>query len=818
MKSRAFSMNRRAARTAAFPAILACMAAMLVMASGASGNAAEPAKDSAVYSRLEPDVFMTRWLALGPVPVFAVKPDSANEDAEKKVFEAEQLEPRLFGSLRAGSKRTIGRAKYQWSVLESESDFVDFTPVFGDSEFAVAYAWAEMHSPDARTMLAGFGSDDGIKVWLNGELVHTNWITRPVNEDADLVPLALKKGKNELLIKIQNRQDGWGFACRIMGPELFPKKLVSAAKQGAMDELTLLLENGADVNAATGSGMTAYHAAKMYGRTDTAKLLVRCGADTTIAMPSKDALVASLFEPLGDGASPGAAVLVSRNGSIVYEKGFGYADIGNKVPATPDTKFRIGSVTKQFTAASILKLQEDGLLSVNDPLSKYFPDFPRGDEVRLHHLLTHTSGIHSYTDQPDFLDEVQLEIDSDDVVELIQGFEYDFNPGEKWQYCNSGYFLLGRIVEMVSDEPYGDFLEDTFFDGLEMDNTGVHYWPAILANEAMGYSYSGGTYLKAKDWDMTWAGGAGALYSTVGDLFRWNEGLFDGGEMLSEKSLKTALTPVALNDGTAAPAAGGGYGYGWMIGDVRGVKQIAHGGGLHGFVSHLAWYPEQRMSVVVLMNCAPSKEIGPGQAAADIAQIYLWEEMKPEGSHAVDTTVDPGIYDDYIGRYEYPMGAVMTITRDGDRLFAQLSGQQQFEIYPESKDKFFWKVVEAGITFVRGENGAVAHAVHSQGGQEFSAPRMKDEKQAAIDLSVLGAYPGDYKMSESMTLAVTQENGRLFVQATGQPKLEVFPRSENEFFYKVVKADITFIKDESGAVTELILNQGGRKFKAPKIK
>jgi CubicO group peptidase (beta-lactamase class C family) len=682
------------------------------------------AQDSAVYSRPEPGVFMTRWLTLGPVPVFPGPADAANDELQEAVFETEQIDPHALGSPRVGKTQAVGVPEYQWKLLDSENGLINFTEALGDSEFAYAYAWAEVHSPEAQTVLAGFGSDDGIRVWLNGELVLSNWISRTPHPDDDIVLLPLKKGKNELLIKIQNKRGGWGFYCRLLGPDLLPEKLIAAVQRGNMDELGLLIDNGADVNAAVGPGLTAFQTARIYGREEIERVLKERGADTTAVMPPTEALAAWLFEPLTEGVSPGAAVLVSRNGSIVFEKGFGYADVGNKVPVTVETKFRIGSITKQFTAASILRLQEDGQLSVTDPLSKYLPGFPRGNEVTIRQLLTHTSGIHSYTDDPDFLEEATQEIDPDDLIETIESYDYDFDPGTQWRYSNSNYFLLGHIIEVVADETYGEFLEDTFFDPLEMDNTGVYHWSTIPTNEATGYSFVDGEFQKAKNWDMTWADGAGALYSMVEDLYRWNEGIF-GGEVLSKKSLDAAFTPATLNDGSTAVTPFGGYGYGWFISDLRGVKEIGHGGSLSGFISHLVRYPEYNMTVVILMNSAPTKDITPGQTAADLAQVYLWEHMKPAESYTVDTTVNPATYDDYVGRYEFPMGAVMTITRDGNRLFAQLSGQQRFEIFPLSKDTFFWKVVDANITFVRNESGIVTNAIHHQMGREFNAPKIR---------------------------------------------------------------------------------------------
>ncbi len=355
-------------------------------------------------------------------------------------------------------------------------------------------------------------------------------------------------------------------------------------------------------------------------------------------MPSKEKIVNWLFAHVIKEGDPGAAVLVAQNGRILYQNGYGYADIGNRVRITPETKFRIGSITKQFTAAAILKLQEDGKLSVDDKLSKYYPDFPHGDEITLYHLLTHTSGLANYTNKPDFLRKVMTETTPAEIVEAIKKDKPDFNPGEKWEYCNSGYFLLGCIVEKVSGKSLETFIQETFFDPLGMKNTGMHHWNRILEREATGYSYVGGKVQRSIDWDMSWAGGAGALYSTVGDLYRWNNALFNG-KVLTAASLEAAFTPAQLKDGKVAAAVGQGYGFGWIVGKLRGLRSLAHDGALHGFVSYLMQLPDQKFTVAVLANNDPPiPELTITEFARRIAQVYLYEKMEPQTSTQVDIT------------------------------------------------------------------------------------------------------------------------------------------------------------------------------------
>lgn len=772
------------------------------------------------YDELVSDAFLKSWLLLGPIAVESsgTKP---SEDEERMAFDSDLL---INCSGEAGVKPSEGapcviRGKeLRWFSYNSDSVQIDLTKPFGDIDFAVGYAYAEIDVKNERRALLGIGSDDAIKLWLNGVLVHSNWVTRSLKEDSDLVLVDLKKGLNFLLIKVQNKTGDWGYTCRVLGPSTMNIKLIEASARGDIDDLELLLSSGADINAAIEPGLTALHSAEIAGRKETVDFLIKHGADKSIPMPPKEKLADAIFSRVIKGESPGATALVAQDGRIVYQKAFGYASLEHLAPITLDTKFRIGSITKQFTASAILKLQEKGKLSVNDKLSKFIPDFPRADEVTIHHLLTHTSGIHSYTNSPEFIKYAPVKRTSDEMINIIKASIFDFNPGEKWLYNNSGYFLLGYIVEKVSGKSYEDFLKEEFFEPLGMKDTGVHKSDLILKNEAFGYSYIDGEFKKAVNWDMSQAGAAGSLYSTVIDLFRWNEGLFNG-KVLNQQSLDMALTPVKLNDGTTPQELGGDYGYGWVISKNRGLREIHHGGGLDGFNSYLIRFPEIKATVIVLQNCLPSPPgMNASELAHQLAEIFFWEHMQAQESFRTDKTVSYETYDDYVGRYDYgPSAGVLVVTRDGNRLFAQLGLQPKFEIYPKGKDEFFWKVVDAQVKFVRNENGTVIHAIHHQGGREIIAPKLKDETTIQLDPELYDLYVGQYDLQGAI-LSITREGDHIFIQMSGQPKLEMFPVSENEFILKVINAKVTFLRNDNGEVNGAVLEQYGMKFNLSKIR
>jgi len=373
-----------------------------------------------------------------------------------------------------------------------------------------------------------------------------------------------------------------------------------------------------------------------------ASALVALAGSSCTAMPAAaktpsekaDALLTGLIQS----NDPGFAVLVAQDGKIIFEKGYGLADREHDVPVIPQTIFRIASITKQFTASAILKLQEEGKLSVDDKLSKYIPDFPRGAEVTLRQLLTHTSGIHDYNPEPDHLSDVAKPTTTEVQIELIkrQQLLYDFDPGTKWRYDNSGYELLGYIVEKVSGQSFGDFLRENFFQPLGMTNSGVYREHLDLPHEARGYSLGTNGFEPPFYIDPSWSGGDGALYSTVEDLYRWNEGIFNG-QVLGAASFQAAFTPIPTNANQLN--SGNGYGFGWFVRSYRGLREISHSGEVPGFTSMMVRLPGEKFTVVVLANADGKPNTSSNRLAYLLVDIYLADKLAPPA--IVNTNVSP---------------------------------------------------------------------------------------------------------------------------------------------------------------------------------
>jgi len=431
-----------------------------------------------------------------------------------------------------------------------------------------------------------------------------------------------------------------------------------------------------------------------------------------VGAPAQEAapVTSKLDEYLSAAAKMGfiGSTLVARDGKVIFSKGYGMANAEWDISNTPQTKFRLGSITKQFTAASILLLQERGKLSVQDPICKHIAECPKAWEpVTIHHLLTHTSGIPSYTDvkSPEEFRKLSLtQVTPAGFVDSFKSKPLEFPVGEKMKYNNSGYFMLGYIIEKVSGQSYEAFLQENIFAPLKMANTGYDTHDRILKNRATGYSRKNNAKVNSDYLDMTVPYAAGSLYSTVEDLFTWNEALFSD-KLLSAKSREAMMTVDKNN-----------YAYGLVINQQHNRKLVSHGGGINGFNTILARFPEEKVTVVVLRN-ADYGSPDPGKVSRDLAAILFGEKYEiPRERVAVK--IDPKIIDAYVGQYELNPNFIITMTREGDNLMTQATGQPKFELYPESETKFFLKVVDAQFTFVKDDKGAVTHLILSQGGDQ----------------------------------------------------------------------------------------------------
>lgn len=388
---------------------------------------------------------------------------------------------------------------------------------------------------------------------------------------------------------------------------------------------------------------------------------------------SKSMKVKKLFECTINRAFPGASVIVIDHRKIVLNEGYGLANVEQNIPNTPNTIFRLGSITKQYTAMAILQLYDEKLLDLDDFVDKYFFGTLNGDKITIKHLLTHTSGITESLDSP-----------------------LGFIPGDQISYSNTGYNLLGRIVEKVSGLSYEKYLHKNIFKPLGMKNTGYEHFAKRIKNMATGYKImENGGYTDIGNSDVSGAFAAGALYSTTEDMYKWDQALYNE-KLIKKSTLNQAFSGAILNNGSTIK-----YGFGWMVNQWRGLREIGHGGDITGFNSYIARYPDEQFTVIVLSNIEmrpPGPVPDAGYLAHKIAEIYLSDKLTNSKEH-VEIQLDPRILDNYTGQYKWinaskgwleVSGESFTIYKKDNKLFLQ-SKAGETELFAEAENIFFLK-------------------------------------------------------------------------------------------------------------------------------
>lgn len=401
-------------------------------------------------------------------------------------------------------------------------------------------------------------------------------------------------------------------------------------------------------------------------------------------------------------------VLVAQDGKILLSKGYGMANFEWKLPATPETRFRLGSITKQFTGMAVLLLEQEGKLKTGDPISKYVENAPeRWAPITIHHLLTHTSGIPNFTSFPDYVKTMMLPSPPPESIKRVLDKPLDFDPGTKFNYSNSGYVILGLIVEKASGMSYAEYLRTRIFEPLGMKDTGYDNDRTLIPNRAAGYERGPLGLRNAAFIDMTIPHAAGALYSTTLDLMKWDAGLA-AGKLLTPENYERYFKP-ALNN----------YAYGWSVAKRGSDTVHSHAGGINGFSTMIYRVPEKKLLVVTLSNVLPSQA---GKLALELMRLQLGEEVPLPGTRK-EIQVPVETLQSYTGEYELRPGFVLTVTVENGQLITQATGQGKIPVFAETPTRFFPKVIDATIEFQKDPDGKVTSLVLEQNGAKMPAKK-----------------------------------------------------------------------------------------------
>lgn len=408
-------------------------------------------------------------------------------------------------------------------------------------------------------------------------------------------------------------------------------------------------------------------------------------------------------------------ILLAREGKPLVAKGFGYANIEWQIPNATDTRFRIGSVTKQFTSMLVMQLREQGKLKVEDSICLYLVPCPDAwKPVTVHHLLTHTSGIPTYTAIPSWRETNMVPKTTEQMVAIFRDLPLQWTPGDKFAYNNSGYFLLGLIIEKATGKKYELALKEMILDPLGLTSTGYDWTGTILPKRAAGYMGRGPAIRNAEPLDMQQPYSAGSLYSSVEDLLKWDQALY------TEKLIPDAAKQVMWTPFQA------GYAYGWGVAAPSaatfGHRRMSHSGGINGFSSIIIRVPDVNVAAIVLSN---NMSVNAGAIGRDLLALLFGQPFTVPVAKPV-VTVPGRSLEEFTGRYELAPNFVITVTKEGDALMAQATGQGKFAVFPESETRFFAKVTELSMTFVRGADGKVSHLLLLQGGKERPGKRLPE--------------------------------------------------------------------------------------------
>jgi CubicO group peptidase (beta-lactamase class C family) len=534
------------------------------------------------------------------------------------------------------------------------------------------------------------------------------------------------------------------------------------------------------------------------------------------------------------------SVLVADHGKVIYKKGFGLANREWDIPNAPDTKHRLGSITKQFTAMLIMQLVAEGKLDLQATISKYLPDYSKvnGEKITIHQLLNHTSGTPNYTSFPNFFKELSRNpYTPTEMVRMYADSILDFTPGERFSYSNSGYITLGAIIEKVTGKSYEEVLQEKIFTPLKMNNSGYDHHNTILKKRAAGYEMKGSKPENAPYIDMSTPYAAGSMYSTVEDLFIWDQALYT--EKLLPKKNRDMMYEKYV------PAFGQYYGYGWSVGyfPVGNTKDsteiIGHGGGINGFNTLITRMPKEKSTIILLNNTgrAPLEDITiaingilhgatydlPKQSLANLVYKEIIDKDLKAGLAFYEKNKDSKEY----SKSESEMNTMgYTLLQAGKKKEAEAIFKLNMEAFPKSAnvyDSYAEALMEQGkneLAIANYKKSIELNPGNQNGIDMLKKLGVETEgivKDVTVPDAVLETYVGNYELKPGFVLTVTKEGSQLKAQATGQSDFEIFPKTETEFYVKVVAAQITFNKNSAGVVESLTLFQGGQEIVGKKI-
>ncbi len=526
---------------------------------------------------------------------------------------------------------------------------------------------------------------------------------------------------------------------------------------------------------------------------------------TDLAQLGFDNLIKQQFQS----ENPGVVALVVKNGKVLYSKALGMANMELGVPMDTGNIFRIGSITKQFTACAILKLEEQGKLNLNDDITRFIPDYPTyGIHISIENLLTHTSGIKSFTGMKEWTSEFQKnEFAPLDFIHWFWNQPLEFKPGAEFRYNNSGYFILGYIIEKVSGKRYPEYLRDEFFTPLGLKNTRYDTSAAIIPHRAAGYEVTNGKYENMDYISMSQPFAAGGLVSSARDLYLWTKAL-ENGRVISKESLQKARKAYILNDGKAT-----NYGYGWFLLNVKGIPTVEHGGGINGFTTYCLYVPSKDIFVALLSNT------GSGNVADLSVKLAAAAMNAPYQFIAINLPYDSLFK--YQGVYAHDSDEAVFRVKDSC-LCGWIKGSKRLVFKSSAKDGFFVRESFTSVQFSRNTRNEIDSVVTSDRSAIIHWKRtnkaLPEEKFVLLPESILLQYVGSYKLTSDFVISIKLKDKKLFAEGSGQEAFPIIAKSNSMFVNEDGDIQFEFCKNTAGKVSKLKLYQNERVMMAEKMR
>ena len=547
---------------------------------------------------------------------------------------------------------------------------------------------------------------------------------------------------------------------------------------------------------------------------------VLLGAAAALAMAAPAQAVPADFKAKADAllkasypyAGPGAAVIVTDEGRIVYEAGQGLADVEARTPITPDTVFRIGSITKQFSAAIMLQLVAEGKVSLDDRLSKFLPDYPKpGADATIAQLLNHTVGVQSYTSIPGWMVEKNTAraFTTEQMIAEFKDMPAPSKPGEKFEYNNSGYVLVGAVIEKVTGKPWHVNVDERIAKPLGLTTIRYGELEATTPKMAKGYTDKEGKVADAMTIHMSVPHAAGALIGSVEDLARWNAALHHGKVVRPDLYAKM-IAPTVMPDGSSED-----YGFGIRNQEVRSRKAIGHGGGIFGFSTDSIYLPKEDLFVAVFTN-SDSPATDPGMVMLKLAALAADDPFPTFEKAALDAkAVEP-----WVGLYKVKGGERRVFLREG-RLYTQRTGGGELEALAAGHGKYFYPNSLTWFELKRDGAGAPVVAMYQQGAVTAEVTARAGDippepKAAEVPRATLQTYAGNYETPMGVLAVALPDEGPMTVKLGGQPAIPVAAVSQTEFRLVGVDARVAF-QVEGGKVTGAVIKQGGRELPGKRV-